>query len=278
MKLLAVTITFHPDINLLANNISRYLGCVEHLIIWDNGGDYDQLAQMKLGDKTEIMGVGKNVGIAYAANRAVEWGIKHGYSHILTMDQDSTWDNFESYRDHIINSSQEGVAMYSPTIRIGSVTVDFKGISCFTSGAVMPLDIFKELGLYREDYEIDNVDTEFCYRCRAAGYKIEFLPDILFHELGHPKIIWGNRVAFNYSPYRLYHITRNELKIWKDYRNVPIAKVLPKFYKVNYRILLLANNIILGESNKIQKLKAIAKGYWEGIIYNPKKKVIERIK
>lgn len=283
MKLLAVTVTYHPDINGLRSNILKYADGVDHLIIWDNSDNphlLDELNFDKNGcEKIHAMGTGENVGIAYALNRAVEWGLEHSFTHLLTMDQDSNWVDFQSYKDGVreIDDSKDGnedIAVYAPSIRLSDRFVRQAELACFTSGAVFPLDIFRKVGMFREDYVIDNVDTEFCYRCRAAGFRIKVLPDVLQHSLGRETVVFGRYRTFNYSPYRLYYIARNEIMLWKDYRKVPIEKKMHGFGDVNFRIFLFAKNIIYGENHKFAKLSAIVRGYLAGIVYVPKKESV----
>lgn len=86
-------------------------------------------------------------------------------------------------------------------------------------------------------------------------------------------IVWDNGgVTFNYSPYRLYHIVRNGLMLWKDYRNIPIEKLFPDFTAVNFRILKLTKNMLYVDNHKFLKLWAIIKGYCAGMMYHPAKK------
>lgn len=185
MKLLAITIAYNPDIQDLRENILLYINHLDCLIVWDNSKDLNLEKELifdaTLGSKIVYMGDGTNYGIAFPANKAVEYAAKNGYSHILFMDQDSKWLNFKQYKDTIEREWISSVCY--PTYNIARSTEK----SHYTSGCIVPLEVFKKIGLFREYYAIDCVDFEFSFRCDKYGIKQLNLPDILFHSLGNPE-------------------------------------------------------------------------------------------
>ena len=115
------------------------------------------------------------------------------------------------------------------------------------------------------DLFIDTVDQEFCYRIKTNfGLRTLIFPSIqLIHELGYPsKIIFGLTTS-NYSSVRSYYLVRNHIILWKKY---------PKLYKKQYKITVIKQytiyrivKIILGETDKFNKIKAIFKGVYDGL-------------
>ena len=92
MRLLAVVVLYHPGKD-LAGNINSYLPQVDRLLLWDNtpGGGKEQLplSGVTHPERLEYRGCGRNVGIGTALNDAVAYAREHGYTHLLTLDQDS---------------------------------------------------------------------------------------------------------------------------------------------------------------------------------------------
>ena len=102
VKIAAVVITYFPDIKDTIANIGLYIHHVDKLIVWDNNtaaeGDKFRPEYDAYADKIEFMGTGKNEGIAFVLNRCIEWATGNGYTHLLTMDQDSSLWIFQSSR------------------------------------------------------------------------------------------------------------------------------------------------------------------------------------
>lgn len=93
MRLLAVVVLYHPGKD-LTGNINSYLPQVDRLLLWDNtpGGGKEQLplSGVTHPERLEYRGCGRNVGIGTALNDAVAYAREHGYTHLLTLDQDSS--------------------------------------------------------------------------------------------------------------------------------------------------------------------------------------------
>jgi rhamnosyltransferase len=118
-KLSAVVITYYPNKEELHSKIRRYIDSIDSLIIWENTpADERRVFKVSLPEYEEkivYLGTGKNEGIAYALNRSIEWSIENGFTHILTMNQDSIWDNFDFFRQKIrkfINVDNIGIFGY----------------------------------------------------------------------------------------------------------------------------------------------------------------------
>lgn len=92
MRLLAVVVLYHPGKD-LAGNIDSYLSQVDKLLLWDNtpgdGQERLPLPDISHPERLEYRGCGRNVGIGAALNDAVAYARKYGYTHLMTLDQDS---------------------------------------------------------------------------------------------------------------------------------------------------------------------------------------------
>ena len=93
MKLLGIVILYYPD-DAVVKNIATYLAQLDELMLWDNtpATDRRDLDLDSLGDgrgKIILDGCGENLGIGSALNKAVAYARANGFTHLLTLDQDS---------------------------------------------------------------------------------------------------------------------------------------------------------------------------------------------
>lgn len=272
MKLCGVVITYYPDIKETANNILRYIDDVDHLIIWENTPievrNQYRISLPEYNSKLSYLGIDCNMGIAYPLNRSIEWAKENGYTHILTMDQDSQWQNFKLYRQEIEKCSDETVGMFTPSIyNVDNVQLEL--LPPITSGSVHPISIFTKTGLFCEDYFIDCIDHEFYYRILLNSLSVRYIPDAhLNHSLGYKQTKRFLNLSFkttNYSPFRLYHMLRNNIWLYYKYQH---CSVLPKGYAkyiASELIIKQVVKIILAEDDKANKVKALLKGLLDGI-------------
>jgi rhamnosyltransferase len=277
MKLAAVVISYYPNNVELINNIDRYIDSVEKLIIWENTPLQDR-EKYKIAfpesDKVVYMGTSKNEGIAYALNRSFEWAIQQGYTHIMTMDQDSLWKDYPHYKTQVQKLENEhSISVFAPVIidNFSKITLrcnneDF----VITSGSIYCLSAFQKIGHFREDFFIDEVDNEFCVRSKKNGYKIKIITDTyLYQVFGQRRSSKGlSKYTANYSAIRLFYQIRNRIWVWLEY-----SKMLSYRYLLRTLLLVVMRQsiiIILCESDKINKLKAIIKGLYCGFFQRRK--------
>ncbi len=269
MKLLAIVITYYPDVDELEQNILSYIDTVEKLIIWDNTPEKvttDYCANLhKYKNKIEVKYNGRNDYIAFPLNQAVKQAKAEGYTHLLTMDQDSQFSGncFEKYIQTIEQNTDKSIAIWGANPN-GMYKTDQPVLivpQCITSGSVYPLSIFEKIGLFREDFAIYVVDIEFGIRARKYGYQTAIVSDsILKHTFGKQTRTRTGIITNNYPPLMTYFIIRNTIITWIDHpRHFKIKKGF--IQGVIYRIV----TVITDENNKSQKMKAIFLGIVDGI-------------
>jgi len=199
-----------------------------------------------------------------ALNLGAELAIKDGYDWLLLMDQDRRFKESNS-----IERMLKACLFYNKIAVIAPITSEnlnnyfpykneFSIISsAITSGSLLNLKAFQEIGRFREDYFIDYVDYEFCLRARSLGYLIiqaNFI--ILEHKVGDSQKHWFMTTS-HHSPLRRYYITRNRLRTMYLYKGFD-----PIFYRSEmYAIFSETVKIILFEKQKLKKLYMIYKGY-----------------
>ncbi|NDV64972.1 hypothetical protein [Bacteroides sp. 224] len=270
MKLLAVVITYYPDLALLRENILKYIDFVDKLVIWENTPVFERekysIHFADYENKIMYKGTMKNEGIAYPLNVIAKWGIEKGYSHLLTMDQDSLFNDFRKYIYTVgQNVDQNNPMCYTPNPnnrfpKNGNIFY----LDPITSGAIYDLRIFSVVGFFKEQYFIDAIDTEFCYRCHINDVKTLLISDsLIIQRFGDTsKTKFGIYIS-NYSSFRIYYIIRNHIFLWREYSHImPKDKKKWFFYSV---LLKWPFKILLLEKNKKVKIESYLKGLLVGL-------------
>ena len=90
-KVYAGVVTYNPEIKRLKENISSIQNQVTTVVIFDNGSNnVDNIQNLILGLANVVfIKSEKNLGIAAALNRLMQWGNDKGYDWMLSLDQDS---------------------------------------------------------------------------------------------------------------------------------------------------------------------------------------------
>lgn len=225
MNIAGVVILYHPDIQLLSENIKTYVQGVKQLYIYDNSESKIpgiEEALSKLHPFIQYHYFNANEGIAKRLNRAVEDAAKNNYDYLLTMDQDSSFKegDFEKYKSQIQSAAYTNVAQFGvncqPNLTIPKEQPE-EALTLITSGSIVNLSLANKVGAFNEDLFIDFVDAEFSYRVKQKGYiNLMFSNIILNHALG--KLIEGRSLVnfkktlrITHSPIRVYYIIRNGL-------------------------------------------------------------------
>jgi rhamnosyltransferase len=272
MKLAAIVVVYYPDLNDLKKNILRYIADVDTLILWDNTPNRDGAPLIidlpGYEEKIQQLSTGKNEYIAYPLNQVVAWCIANKYTHLLTMDQDSLFEvgSFKLYKNRIQLNLGNNNAIYGVNPNNKFVRQDdFLHTSwCITSGSVYDVTIIKEIGGFREDYKIDCVDNEICFRANTKGYKTVVDTQCVLHQIygNHQKSIFGF-TTLGYSTFRTYSILCNHILLWKEYPQ-HIGKDLKKEIVKEYFIFRFIK-VLLSENKKISKTMALFYGFMDGM-------------
>ena len=273
-RLSAVVITYYPIVDDLIINIKQFIDFIDRLIIWENTPIHDRenyhILIPEYNNKIVFLGTHKNEGIAYALNRSIEWSIENKFTHILTMDQDSLWNNFEFFKQKISKyANDSGIGIFAPVIYEQN-KISFPELSyvkdVITSGAVYKLKMFEEIGFFREDFFIDAVDLEYCYWANRNGYKTAVFGDAYLKQkygnASEHQFFAKTYYALNYSSFRLFHIVRNHIFLWKEY---PELSDFEKKRIIKVYILNRLKEVLLFEKDKTRKVFSVLKGIIFGL-------------
>jgi rhamnosyltransferase len=210
--------------------------------------------EKEVNDVMIIDNTHNNIGVAAALNLAMKRAIDENYDWLLTMDQDSV---FEEGALRILKetafTSLENIALVSPFhfIKKPVKTNAIEEISItMTSGNLLRVSAAKKAGFFEEKLFIDSVDNEYCLRLKKNGFKIiRVNAAILHHQLGKP----GPFGIITHHATRRYYITRNMLYVMRKY--------FPRFFTFGSKELVKSFLlIVLVEDDKTNKIKAMLKG------------------
>ncbi|MBB6005615.1 glycosyltransferase family 2 protein [Arcicella rosea] len=234
MKIAAVVILYHPTVKTL-ENIKTYASVLDQVYAFDNTEEGSVIKNSLM----EIPNISyfndkHNAGIAKRLNTAAQIAINDGFDWLLMMDQDSSFNysTFNLYRDNISNYPDKNqVAIFGPNFsreqQNSFETIIPEEVSALiTSGSILNLSAYQQIGMFDEALFIDGVDTEYCLRAQNSGFKIVQLFNIfLKHELGESvrrasikTLYLVKKTKAIHSPIRCYYIYRNNLYLQDKYK------------------------------------------------------------
>jgi rhamnosyltransferase len=278
----AVLVTYHPDPALPAR-VTRVLLQAGALVIVDNGSGeaaLEMLNELSANRRITLVLNSENLGIARALNIGIQEAITRGFGWVLLLDQDSSIDS------DMLQTLIAVRAAFPDAGRLAVVGAGFRDInmskvqavdhepgepweeveSVITSGSLIAAATHAAIGPFREEFFIDYVDSDYCFRARAKGYRvIRTRRPIMSHAIGaasRHSVLWADKWTTNHSPDRRYYIARNDTVMLREYGHYVLGlwalKSLGRRVRTGKRILLY-------EQMKMSKLIAVAQGWWDGI-------------
>ncbi len=279
MKISGVVVLYNPEDNVMSN-IKSYIDLLDKLYVVDNSPIPNDNINIFKHKKINYISNNGNKGIAYALNVGAKEAIKENSDWLLTMDQDSSFkDNSLEKMIKFLSEIKDNKLLQDVLEldygKIGVLSVlqrtefnkndELEGLSyplvVMTSGNLISLDVYKKVGGFKDWLFIDAVDFDYCLNVRKHKYKIiQMNTAELKHNLGNikRKKIFGKTVfVTNHNVTRRYYITRNRHYLYDLYH-----KDFPEYCSLELsRTKKELLKIILFEDNKIEKIKAIYKGY-----------------
>ena len=290
----AVAVLFDPTEEHI-QNLLRLTRLCDHVVAVDNSTRVDP----QMHDRIRLLGVDvllnlNQGGIAGAFNRGIERLMEKQCTLLITFDQDSAVsDNFFLRMVEASESLEASCFIIGPKIfdinvdryipslsmepfrvKLTPMTDEDRGLipcsSIISSGAVMTAATYRKLGPFREDFFIDQVDTEFCLRARQQNVPVYINTALsIRHEIGKRidrKLASFKFIQWNYVPVRQYYSARNCVHVARLY-----GKKLPSALLINLITLGQLISIVIYEHNKVTKLGAMLAGVIDGVLgrYGP---------
>jgi len=289
----SIIVTYNPDTN-FPKRIERVTKQVAHIVVVDNNSNGIIKSLLKnLADKKKIDIIlnGNNFGIGKALNQGISYARGHNFKWILLLDQDSIITEFMT--DTLINiynrlSHNEKVAIVGSNYikpnshRIyfkhkGKDKYDYREIkTVITSGSLMSVSLFNNIGPFREEFFIDGIDHEYCLRARSKGYRIVMaLAPLMKHPLGNISMHrvlfmpWIKKTSTNHTPLRRYYMYRNYIILIREY----LFKNPLYSLGLLWMLFKVTGVIFIFEKDRVEKIKFIFLGLWDGLTYNMKRQL-----
>ncbi len=278
-NIFVVIVTYNPTSNII-NLINALPVNVQKFIVDNNsqGQSHRFIDELSINENVIIIKNETNVGIAKALNQGLEAGAKLSFKWAITFDQDSLptptiiqllIDTYNNYSDKnklamvAANYDTNGSTYLKKRIDLGLKTIEMRVL--ITSGSMLSIPVFEEVGAFREDFFIDCVDIEYCLRLKSKGYKIVISSEVGFNHaigLSQSKKIFGiNFTSSTHNVMRRYYMARNNVILTKMYLFKFPLYILNK----NFTFLKSIISIIAVDDNKKEKLKTTFKGIFNGI-------------
>lgn len=271
-KILAIVVTYFPEKELLEKNISAFIDYVDKVLIWENTPEQEKLNYRFIEhEKVEYLGDGIN-SISHGLNYGWQYAKKHGYDYLLTMDQDSLFEDFRSYLQQTVYNPEALQGIWGPN----AYNYDCNENSIIaheyviTSGMLVSIGVLDSVGGWNESFDIDCVDDEFCLHAKSCGIKSYIIGQcILNQRYGAPctSSFMGRRIQLrNDSPRRLKSIYKSHISLMRMFPNSQTVKEDWRYWR------WLIKWIFLLEHNRFKKMYAIMSGITLGLICKIRKR------
>lgn len=290
-----VIVTYNAEASLVEDSIRRLRQEGVLVVVVDNGSSPAAAAGLKQlvdANQADMIALPQNLGLAAAQNLGIRRAQHAGAQFVLLLDHDSLIEpgmvqaqlnahkTLEARGVQVAalgpmttdarTKTQPGFVKLAPPfikrLRCGNdddnflVKVDFLN----ASGSLIPMQALHDIGLMNEGYFIDHVDTEWCLRAIARGYRIYGVCNArLLHRLGdHVIRIWFGRwrEVSVHAPWRHYFAFRNTLLMLRT-TPMPFAWRLTHFLRLLQFLIFFAFVM----PPRLQRLRFMALGVLDGL-------------
>jgi rhamnosyltransferase len=208
-----------------------------------------------------LITLGYNSGIAHAQNVGVAAALGDGAAVLVFFDQDSR--TVPGFLTALVAPLTRGKAEITsprcvdddsgltlPSLRLGrlgtATTFDSANSTSpypvdivISSGTAATREAVEIAGPFDEAMFIDNVDTEWCLRCRSRQISIRVVPAaVMRHRIGSRSIRVGSFTVLLHSPVRCYYQIRNCFHLMRR-KHVPLA------FALNHMLSVMLSRIML---------------------------------
>jgi rhamnosyltransferase len=236
----AIVVTYNPDLDLLAAQLTLLKPQVTSVILVDNGSssdvaDWNSAQQVSA---TAVIALGDNFGVAAAHNAGIQWARDQNAQYVLLMDQDSLpeADMVQKLISGLVGplSAAAGSRYLDPRQNNPPPFIQVKGLALqrcacaaensivpvdylVSSGCLIPLSVLEKIGDMRDDFFIDYVDIEWGLRARHHGFQSYGVCSArMRHNLGDRPIKFLGKHVPLHSPLRHYYHFRNAVILYKE--------------------------------------------------------------
>lgn len=287
---IAIVVTFNPDIKDFTEFCKIITSQFSNVLIVDNNSNnlssiIDMVNNLENHNSIKFIFNDYNKGLSIAQNQGVKYAIENKFESFCMFDQDSKIDS--GYLISMINEYNDltqkvgKIGSLGPTIVdqttgnaypavryngffLNRIHIDKVSIKCsyiIASGSLTDISIFQNIGWFIDDFFINYIDVEWCFRAISKGFDIYITPKVkLYQNVGiSRKIIFGRAIPIH-SPLRRYYASRNSTLMLK-LKHVSIGY---KIREIIFNPIRLIFDCIVAGDTKI-RIKLFIKGFIDGI-------------
>ena len=239
MSIGCIIIVYKKNIKFLFRKIKNIYKDVDNFYIINNSEN--NLSNLK-NKKITVINLNVNLGIAAAQNLALLESYKNKNKYILFSDQDTKFPknfikkilNFYSFANRKYGNlfavapnlydrnkkTLSGFVQRKFFLRkdifqdFSSETDDDKISEAMSSGMFIDTKKLQKVGYLNENYFLDWVDFDLCWRALKKGYNIVGSRSIIAsHYLGRTSVKVFNKSFHIHAPFRSYYIIRNGISL-----------------------------------------------------------------
>ena len=240
-RICAVIVTYNigEAIHSCFDSIRNQVG---HVVIVDNGSDEctrRELSGLAPSDSVTVILNERNEGLAHAFNQAVHWARDKGFQWLLTLDHDSqaTPGMVDKLVQAYVTLRRQGVQnvgvvgsnpfdqntqLFTTGVQPGAGEgAPVEEDDVISSGSLIQLRRFDDIGFFNEDLFIYYVDDDFCLRLVEGGFRIFLCPEaVLVHKEGtkeRRRFFWGHAYYDRHTKHARYYLSRNTIYMMKKH-------------------------------------------------------------
>lgn len=298
MRVVAVIVSYLPERATFIELLQNLMQQVDQVLVVDNSPRNQLDAQRFFNEsgidatRTLFIRLDANYGIAVALNVGIRKALELAADFVLLSDQDSlpAPDMVENLRCsyEVLCTLQVRVGAIGPTYtdlhtgltypfqanlpgrffyghKAGSEELPLvEALTLITSGTLIPVGVFEDVGFMREDFFIDQVDIEWCHRARWKGYRVfGSYRARMYQRMGEDNLDvwflrWRKETA--YKPLRIYYRIRNFIALWKS----PFIDWRWKVRSSWYSLGVVYAHFFFSKYS-LETLKMASLGLWDGI-------------
>jgi rhamnosyltransferase len=236
MKLAAVVILYYPTAEAITN-IESYYDFFDRVFVFDNtDAEPDLKERLQQYPKIAYHHDYRNAGISARLNQGAHLALQEGYTWLFTLDQDSYF-SLETLGDYLnmfyrfeskTNVAMFGIEHEAYKLKSREAAGLYNEVDhLITSGTLVNLRLFDEIGGFDENLFIDLVDVEFSIRAKKAGFRIIKFNEIIFaHNIGKKvkrasikSLFLVRKHKEIHSAIRCYYMLRNSLYVQEKHKN-----------------------------------------------------------
>ena len=271
IKILAVIVTYNPEIGHLKLFLETLSKQIDFVLVYDNNSlNFRDIAGTQFPQNVIIHSSPINKGLPIHYNAAIQYGLENGFDYLLILDQDSFFDEhfLDEFRKHLdadffclvpflVHNNIDYENIY-PTKTKNICDYVKRSIN---SGTLIDLHKLPNNIRFDEDLFIDCVDFDIFEKIQKRGFKVLRVNSAKLHiSLGNISRT-GPFFLYNYSPFRLEKQTRDRVIFLRKHPISAFSLWLLLF------TIFCDTKAVLFEKERLRKIKAIAKGFKEGLFF-----------